>query len=100
MTINKYKCDFITGVFMNFELLPILTDYQLKSRLAKILIFRSVEYLKIERDGTTINHYLVKVGDDPATEGTLLYTSSKILSADTELFLDGSFLGCCQWCYW
>jgi hypothetical protein len=49
------------------------------------------DYLKIERDGTTINYYLVKVGDDPATEGTLLYTSSKILSADTELFLDGSF---------
>jgi hypothetical protein len=34
---------------------------------------------------------MLKVGDDPATEGTLLYTSSKILSADTELFLDGSF---------
>jgi hypothetical protein len=49
------------------------------------------DYLKIERDGATINYYLVKVGDDPATEGTLLYnTPSRILSTDTKLFLDSS----------
>jgi hypothetical protein len=73
----------IVGIYENGRSVKIFSEGQYP--------YTAGDYLKIERDGTTINYYLVKVGDDPATEGTLLYTSSKILSADTELFLDGSF---------
>jgi hypothetical protein len=48
------------------------------------------DYLKIERDATTINYYLIKANDNPTTQGTLLYTSSTVSNADTELFLESS----------
>jgi hypothetical protein len=53
-------CD--CGIYENGRSVKIFSEGQYP--------YTAGDYLKIERDGTTINYYLVKVGDDPATEGT------------------------------